>query len=214
VLPHLKSLTVRPFQMAEARELLEVPLFYLGLRFPRDSREREKLISLILASTNYFPGLIQFYCEKLIEAMTRGDYAGYNELTTPIYEISETHIKTVLADASFNDQIKQKFNITLRLGDDQYYYVIALIMAYLYYENENEDGYSKERVMGVAENLEIEIITKLPWERLASFLEELCELNILRKTAEDKYLFTRYTFFQMMGTREKVEDELVEFMGG
>ena len=66
VLTHLQPLTVKPFTPAEARELLEIPLHYLGLRFPK---EKESLITLILATTNYFPGLIQMYCAKLLEAM-------------------------------------------------------------------------------------------------------------------------------------------------
>ncbi len=208
VLPHLKSLTVKPFQMAEARELLEVPLYYLGLRFPKGS---ESLISLILASTNYFPGLIQFYCAKLIEAMTT-NYAGYNESSTPIYEISEQHIKTVLKDEGFRDQIRQKFDITLKLGNDKYYYAIALLIAYLYHENDNDDGYSMEDLRVAAADFDIRIITDISSENLASLLEDLCELNILRKTAKGKYLFTRYTFFQMMGSLDEVENKLLGIM--
>ena len=44
-------------------------------------------------------------------------------------------------------------------------------------------------------------------------MEELKELNVLRNTDETHYLFTRFTFFQMMGTRAEVEDKLVEYMG-
>ena len=44
VLTHLGHLTVRPFKSTEARELLEVPLSYLGFRFSDDS-STEMLIS-------------------------------------------------------------------------------------------------------------------------------------------------------------------------
>ena len=94
VLTHLESLTVKPFKAMEARELLEVPLSYLGFRFPEDN-ETEVLISTILGTTNYFPGLLQLYCTKLIEAMQR-DYAGYSESETPPYLVKKEHIKKVL----------------------------------------------------------------------------------------------------------------------
>ena len=122
-LTHFASMTVKPFQVQEARELLEVPLYYLGLRFPAD---KESLISLIFASANYFPGLIQLYCAKLVEAMRKGDYAGYDERNTPPYEVQESHIKKVLADKGFMEQIREKFDITLRLDDDDYYHATAV----------------------------------------------------------------------------------------
>ena len=90
VLTHLESLTVKPFKAMEARELLEVPLSYLGFRFPEDN-ETEVLISTILGTTNYFPGLLQLYCTKLIEAMQR-DYAGYSESETPPYLVKRKSI--------------------------------------------------------------------------------------------------------------------------
>ena len=53
VLTQLSSLTVTPFKSTEARELLEVPLSYLGFRFPDDSKT-EMLISTIFGTTNFF----------------------------------------------------------------------------------------------------------------------------------------------------------------
>ena len=61
--------------------------------------------------------------------------------------------------------------------------------------------------------LEIEKIASLENTKLESFMEELKELNVLRSTDETHYLFTRFTFFQMMGTRAEVDDKLVEYMG-
>ena len=43
-------------------------------------------------------------------------------------------------------------------------------------------------------------------------MEELRELNVLRSTDEHHYLFTRFTFFLMMGTQNAVEDELLKYM--
>lgn len=211
VLTHLDSMTVKPFHSTEARELMEIPLHYMGLKFPE---ENESLITLILASTNYFPGLIQMYCAKLLSAMRSKDYAGYDEADTPVYEISEEHIKKVLADPEFMEQIREKFMITLKLDEDNYYYLIALIMAYLYHTNGYNDGYSAEDIKNAGKNLDIAKIAKLNDDKLSAFMEELRELNVLRSTDDTRYLFTRFTFFQMMGSSSEVEDKLIDYMEG
>ena len=208
-IPHLMSITVKPFNTFEARELLENPLYYLGMRFPK---EKESLISLILATTNYFPGLIQMYCAKLIEAMRNKDYADYNEVNTPIYEVSEEHIKKILADKEFNEQIRQKYFITLKLGEDNYYYIIALLMAYLYHRNGYSEGYTAKDIKAAGTYLEIPKLSDLENEKLSAYMEELRELNVLRSTDDNKYLFTRFTFFQMMGTSDDVEEKLMDYM--
>lgn len=210
VLTHLQPMTVKPFDTSEARELMEIPLHYLGLRFPA---EKESLITLILATTNYFPGLIQMYCAKLLEAMRNKDYAGYDEVDTPIYEVSEEHIKKVLADPEFMQQIREKFFITLKLDEDNYYYLIALLLAYLYHSNGYNSGYSAADIKSAGTELEISKIAKLDDNKLLAFMEELQELNVLRKTDDEHFLFTRFTFFQMMGTTMDVDNSLVEFMG-
>jgi len=209
VLTHLESMTVKPFKTNEARELMEIPLHYLGLEFPK---ENEALITLILASTNYFPGLIQMYCAKLLSAMRNKDYAGYDEADTPIYEISEEHIKKVLADPEFMEQIKEKFIITLKLDEDNYYYLIALIMAYMYHHNGYNEGYSALDVRQTGKDLDLKKIAKLDEDKLSAFMEELKELNVLRKTDDKHYLFTRFSFYQMMGTSSEVDDKIVEYM--
>ena len=209
VLTHLQSMTVKPFSPPEARELLEIPLHYLGLRFPK---EKQSLITLILATTNYFPGMIQLYCTKLLEAMRSKDYAGYSESNTPLYEISEGHIKKVLADPSFTKQIWDKFEITLKLDEDNYYYLIALLMAYLYHNNGYNMGYCAEDIKNAAAALSVDKIAYLSDEKLGALLEELRELNVLRNTDETHYLFTRVSFFQMLGTIGDVEDKLMSYM--
>lgn len=210
VLTHLQSMTVKPFNTSEARELLEIPLYYLGLRF---SKEKESLVTLILATTNYFPGLIQLYCAKLVEAMRSKDYAGYNEADAPIYEVSEDHIKKVLSDPAFMQQIREKFEITLKLDEDNYYYLIALLMAYLYHSNGYSAGYTAGDIKAVGTELGITRISALEEAKLSAFMEELKELNVLRSTDASHYLFTRVTFFQMMGTSTEVDDKLEPYMG-
>ena len=208
VLAHLSALTVTPFNYVEAKELLEIPLFYLGLRF----QEKEALVSMIFATTNYFPGLIQLYCFKLVEAMKK-DYAGYNESNTPPYDVQEKHIKKALAEDGFQKDIREKFMITLKVDEDCYYHIIAIFMTYLYHKEKNRNGYTPEDIIRIGEEFAIGKITKLSVENVKALMEELRELNVLRLTANNGYMFTRYNFFQMMGNEDHLDDEIMQYMG-
>ena len=211
ILPTLKSLTVKPFGVEDARNLLEVPLRYLGLYFP--DNQKDSLILTILETTNYFPSLIQLYCEKLIKALFEPSYAGY-DADTPIYRISEEHIKKILADRDFTKDIKTKIEITLRLGEDKYYFVIANLLAHLYYNQNNVEGYSPQDILNAAENFGLIKEPFLPnsTEKIGALMEELCELNILRKTGESTYLFSRQRILRIVGTLNEVEDALLKLM--
>lgn len=210
VLPQLSSMTVKPFKYAEAKELLEYPLSYLGFRF-RDDVETDTLVSAILSHTNSFPGMLQLYCTKLIEAMKNG-YAGYKEAGTPPYYVSEDHIKKVLGEDNLQEEIRQKFFITLTVGSDNYYLLIAMITAYLY---KNDEGIcvTPNDVLIFAKDFEIKDIAALSPEKVTALMEEMRELNVLQHNGEHGYRFTHFSFFQMMGTKAYLEQELEKYMG-
>ena len=209
-LTHLGDLTVRPFKAMEARELLEVPLSYLGFRFAKDA-ETEVLISTIFGTTNYFPGLIQLYCTKLIEAMKR-DYAGYTESETPPYIVKKDLIKKVLAEQSLQQDIREKFFITLKVDEDDYYYILALLTANHYHSNKSQNGCSARELLELADALAISKIADLEESKVLALLEEMRELNILQHIGDGRYRFARHSFCQMMGTAHQIDDELEKYM--
>lgn len=209
-LAHLSSMTVKPFKVMEAKELLEIPLSYLGFRFPKDD-DTEVLISTIFGTTNYFPGLLQLYCMKLIEAMRR-DYAGYDMNDTPPYIVKKDQIKRVLAEQSLQQDIRDKFFITLKVGDDDYYYIIALLVAFHYHENKLQNGCSVQELADLASMYSIRKIAELSNEQISALMEEMRELNVLQRAGDGGYRFTRHSFCQMMGTVEQIEDELMNYM--
>ena len=191
---------------------MEYPLSYLGFRF-RDDVETDTLVSAILSHTNSFPGMIQLYCTKLIEAMKNG-YAGYKETYTPPYYVSEEHIKKVLGEQNLQNEIRQKFFITLKVGSDNYYLLIAMITAYLY-NTENEGiSVTPKDVLDFAEDFGINDITALNLEKVTALMEEMRELNVLQHNGEYGYRFTHFSFFQMMGTKASLDKELSKYIGG
>lgn len=213
VLARLQSLNIAPLTAGEARELLEIPLRYLGIRFPED---KLYLISNILASTNYFPGLIHSYCAKLVEAMKENSYAGYNAADTPPYYINENHIKKVLADPKFNEDVIQKLNITLRLDEDNYYYIIAHIIAFcVYNENETGDGangFTAEHIYNVGMEYEVKKFGALTPSKIGALMDEMCQLNVLTFNKQLKtYSFARHSFIQLLGKPSEIEQTILSF---
>ena len=66
--------------------------------------------------------------------------------------------------------------------------------------------------MKLLSDLDIKKISDLETSKISAFMEELEELNVFRKTDDTHFLFTRFTFFQMMGTSSEVEDKLANYM--
>ena len=213
ILPMLPPLTITPFRFEEASELLKVPLRYLGLRFPDD-----RFIYTIEETALYYPGLIQLFCEKLL--LTLFDSNDYGA-DAPPYELKETHIKKILSDQDFLDNIKKRINITLTVDDDKNYYVIAQLLAYLYHKRLKVDGYSPREILELAETDDFKDLLDrnlLPADerKINAFMLELCELNILRKSETDasRYKFASQTIYRYMGTAQQIYEELFNLMTG
>ena len=203
---HLSHVIVRQFQRPEAIKLLTNTLAYLGFKFD------EKVISLILAKTNYYPGLIQFYCQKLLEAMKSEDYAGYSENNTPYYQVSESHIKKVLADPDFMSMVNDKLEASLFTEEKghSYYHIIALIFAFMYYDSSSDKKYTLGDMMKVAQDYQIMRLLNINTEKVTELLNEMCDLNVLSK--EDQYYrFATEGFRELLGSRDKVEDAILDY---
>lgn len=211
-LAHLNTVTIKPLPYSEASRLLERPLSYLGFRLKDDDIS---LIAQILSSTNYFPGLIQFYASRLVRSVCQGSYGDVNE--KPPYLLEESQILKLLKDPEFIDNIRDKFMITLGIDkkDKGYYNTIAHLLAYCYFENPDEAaaGYSAEQIYHVGEEFGIPSITELKNAQINSLLEELRILNVIRKDEQEdgaRYIFNRTSFRHMLGDEEHVFDVLCE----
>lgn len=203
---HLSYTSVTQFQRPEAIKLLTNTLAYLGFRFNKE------VISNILNKTNFYPGLIQFYCQKLLEAMRSEDYAGYTEINTPYYEISESHFKKVLADSDFKAKVNEKLEASLFTEEKgrSHYHILALILAYLYYEMPAEKKYTVEDILKVAKEYKITRILNIDREKLDELLYEMWDLNVISKE-ENFYRFATEGFRELLGRRKQVEDEMSKY---
>ncbi|MBQ6206985.1 MAG: hypothetical protein IJK52_07870, partial [Oscillospiraceae bacterium] len=206
VITQFSSLKITPFRTPEAQELLTVPLSYLGLSLPS-----RVTVSQILATVNYFPGLIQLYCQKLIESLRAPDYAGYDVKRTPPYVITDDHLRRVMADKEFMEQIREKFEITLRLDQDQgsCYYPLTLIIGLMYNDKPSRSGYTAREILDYSKELPIvSPLQDLSEEQVDALLQELQDLNILRSVSEDTYLLASKNFRDLLGSDDEIFEKL------
>ena len=214
IMPKLRALAVTPFKEAEARELLKLPLWYLGFRFKQDT-STDALVATILGTTNYFPGILQLYCSKLIEALQR-NYPDASEVPMPPYDVTEGLIRTALSDKELRKEIRNKFLITLKVGEDDYYYLVALLAAFYRHNNPEKNNFTARDLLALACEYQVAKIRNLSVEAVESLMEDLHDLNVLqpvtREVENNAYRFARFSFYQMMGSREKVDEEIEKRM--
>lgn len=211
---HLSHLVVKQFKRQDAIELLTKILAYLGFRFSDGSESANGFIGNILEKTHYYPGLIQFYCQKLIEYMRNADYAGYIESDTPYYDITEEHFKKVFVDRAFTELVNSKLEGSLFTEEKvhSFYHVISLIFAALYHENDKKGSFTVDDIRNKANKLDIKRIVGIDNEKLKEYLDEMCDLNILIEK-ENGYGFATDGFREYLGNQKNVDDKLNEYMG-
>ena len=192
-------------------ELLTGPLSYLGFSLPG-----KVTVSQILATCNYFPGLIQLYAQKLIESVQAPDYAGYTTRNSPPYVVTDDHLRRVMSDKEFVEKIKEKFEITLTLDEDQgsYYYPLALLIGWMYNVAHSKDGYTARDVLHHARDLKIAPLDTLDEEKIDALLQELQDLNILRRVSSNSYLLASKNFRDLLGSDEEIFEKLGKIGGG
>lgn len=211
MIPHLSSTIVRPFKLEEAVKLLTNTLAYLGFKF-----EDNNIISNILGKTNNFPGLIQLYCQKLIEAM-KDDYAGYDQINTPPYKVTESHFRKVLSDSQFTDKVREKLEITLftEESDHSFYHIIALVFAFLHHTmpEQKDKGYTIDDVIRIAEEYNLTRLNNIDREQLAELLQEMWDLNVLTCEEEVFYRIATKDFREMLGGQDEIVSAMNEYSG-
>ncbi len=213
-MPKMGFINIKPLDYAEAETLLKKPLSYMGFMF-NEGEEQQALISMILSTTNYYPGLIHYYCASLLN--TFGDGPTDPAPTKPPYELDHTLILKLLQKKEFMEQTKQKFMMTLGIDRDehQYYSILAYLMAYCYDENQSQvNGVSVDEICEAAGSEGISVISSLKSMQVETLLDELCELNILYTAhgfVPKRYVFSRPAFKDMLGTQDDVMEALLNY---
>lgn len=199
----LSPTCIKPLKYVEGSELLEKPLFYLGFRM---QPEHVALISQILSTCNYYPGLIHYYAYHLIDNMANAQQMGREE---PPYYLDETQIRNLLQDPKFNKQIIDKLFITLGVDakEGSHYKILAYALAHCCLEDVEgaSFGFTAAELMHVCEQFNIASIVNLGEHTVQALLEEMTEMNVLRASQDHAlFSFNRRNFLEMMGDMETI----------
>jgi hypothetical protein len=195
---------IEEHEIREARELILRPLAASGFEF--DSRS---LVVRILAQTNYYPSLIQLYCNHLHQHMLN-KLGNPSRMAGPRYRITSQDIEAVYSSSDLRKEIRAKFNYTLQL--DSRYEVIAYGMAY-----QALDGR-----YGFSEGMDWRLI----WQNCALkwwsegfqetseldfrvLLDEMVELGVLSRPTTGQYGLRNPNVFLLLGNRDEIETVLV-----
>jgi hypothetical protein len=192
-------------EMRSATALVERPLASLGYRF-----ESLDLIPRILWQTNYYPSLIQLYCEQLLKHITNPDVPTFDPKISPPYVITSRHVEEAYQSQDLRNNIRARFKLTL--GLDPRYEVIAYSIADGSQENETgmEDGFSvswiREQVLywwsdGFA--------GRSSEDEILALLEEMVGLGVLRETNAGYFTLRSSNLALLMGTQPEIEAELL-----
>jgi RNA polymerase sigma factor (sigma-70 family) len=192
-------------EMRAATALVERPLASLGYRF-----ESPDLIPRILWQTNYYPSLIQLYCEQLLKHITNPDVPTFDAKISPPYVITSRHVEEAYQSQDLRKNIRDRFKLTL--GLDPRYEVIAYSIANGSQENETgmEDGFPvswiREQVLywwsdGFA--------GRSSEDEILALLEEMVGLGVLRETNAGYFTLRSSNLALLMGTQREIETELL-----
>jgi hypothetical protein len=201
-------LCIKPLSPGDARNLLKRPLAFLGY-----NTEHLNQLELILANTNYYPGILHYFGYKLIQSVTE-NYRRYysSEKNNPPFDLNDVQLKSLISDNDLNEEIKKKLRMTLEL--DPNYELLANFIAYLYYTNENNSnltGYTVPEIIDVAKDYSVSQIMDLKKEQVRSLLLEMAEMGILwTDQAKELYRLRRNNFLSTIGDLPTIENFILE----
>ena len=192
----------------EARDLIERPTASLGYRF-----ESVDLVTRILSQTNYYPSLIQLYCQKLIELVNNPNESHFDFRLSPPYVITSQHVDNAYQKKDLGAAVRERFMWTVHL--DLRYELLAFCIAFRSgsADNINDDGLSVDQIRDEALSF-----WKAGFQNSASrhnfkvLLDEMVGLGVLRAIGNDRYGLRNPNIITLLGTQEEIDNRLVEFV--
>ncbi|HEY9694173.1 MAG TPA: ATP-binding protein [Oculatellaceae cyanobacterium] len=187
----------------EARELIKRPLASIGYELSDD------LVTRILSQTNYYPSLIQLYCQKLLRDVNKNHLRKYDRSKTPPYEISDKQVDEAYQSTNLRRDIRDRLLWTLQL--DQRYEVIAYSIAYesLTSQKGMVDGFSVSWIQDAVLSWWPDGFQGKSTDEFRALLEEMVGLGVLRETNEGRFALRSPNVVLLLGTESEIEEQLL-----
>ena len=204
------ALCIKPLSAADALALLSRPLRYMG--FNIDAAHLEH----ILVNTSFYPGIVHYVGYSLIENLSTR-YADYYQASrgNPPYDLTDKQLGEIMSDNALNEKINERIRWTLQV--DLRYFMLARCIAYLYYDNpeNNKTGHNLESIIEYASLLEISHLEHMNHQEYMALLKEMEEMGILVHPSEGTFRLRQRRFLDAIGSsREKIESDIRMAEGG
>ena len=208
-LAHYKApICVGPLEARAAQELIMRPLAALGFEFQSDQRsglstQTPSGVLRILSYTNSHPGLIQIFCEKLLDQLMKRVTNG----KLP-YHITQRDIEDIYRLADMRERIRERFDWTLAL--DPRYKAIAwsLIIEQLSARQNFARAFSSQEIAAIAASYWDKAFGDIKEEELAGLLEEMKGMGVLSKDREGYFRLRSPNLVRLMGSHDTIFNSL------
>ncbi len=197
-LAHLGEVLVGPLEGAAARRLVVEPLHALGYRF-RD----ENAALRILSYTNYHAGLIQYFCQQLIQRLHQraGDQR-------PPYFVDNADVEAVYRRHDVRDYIKDRFNLTLSLDDRYKAIALRLIFEQIGRGGSFDAPFPEAEIFKLARATWPSGFVETDATEVHGLLDEMCGLGVLTRAGDKEYRLRSPNLVRLMGTPETIFEEM------
>lgn len=199
------AVRLKPFTPKEAARLTAEPLSVMGLKI-----KNESVLRSIWVRANYYPGLLKYYCGKMVEALADNyELKNFYATKNPPYNFDDEFLQNLLQRHELHDELNRRLIETLHDAQDEYYYLLMLAMAYSAFA-EKSKPINLEQIRDTFGYHDIDDLYNSNEELLELLLEEMCELKLIRQEGE-QYKFYRSAFRYLFGYNDKqIEKRLKE----
>lgn len=201
-------LCIKPLSPADALRLILRPLRYLGFKPGKDAH-----LEVILSSTNYYPGILQFVGYKLAESLNNKNSRYYRSGSdTPPVLLTSECLGSIMTKDDLNESIKEKFRLSLKM--DERYFMLARCIGMLYHFEEpmhdNYKGYTVEKIKKMSNEYNIHCLKSLSTDEYEVLLDEMFEMGILHRAEDGVYRLRKRSFLDIIGSdMDRLESEII-----
>ncbi|MES2434133.1 MAG: hypothetical protein V4586_09950 [Pseudomonadota bacterium] len=210
-LPHLgQPICVGPLDsnadnLAEARRLVTAPMRAAGYDYADPN-----LAYAILARVNYYPSLVQVFCQTVVEnagKVRRAVGSG------PYWKLGNMELFEGAIGRTINEEIQKRFQVTLEL--DWRYEAIAKVIALLGIEGPEgntrilRSGLPAAEIQAMVSEFWPQHIPPLALHDFRVLLEEMMDLGVLSQPSEGLFVLRNAQVAQLLGTREELVEALL-----
>jgi hypothetical protein len=186
---------IGPLGPQPARDLLQRPIEALGFELSDD------LAARLMANANYQPLALQVYGQALVAEILKHPVG----VALPI-PVTYEDVDAVLSNQSLSEEIRQRFELTLRL--DHRYRVIAYTMAQQALELGHEQPITAEALRRECQYWWPDGFSRLRPDEFRGLVEEMAGLGVLATVATGWRLRSP-NLLRYFGTIEQIEEVLV-----